>query len=162
MLPLLMFGLLGMQSMIFGQGRDGQPAPIYQIVVGLAVSMTLILCMLAVAKGYRLTVARDRVVAHGIVNKVFPYGAIESVEVVRAMCRWAQMRTCLRFHLVDGSSYTFKNFNGSLVVGSKSEAQVVRAKELIDMRIAELRCPGALRIPPPPPPPAPKATATDP
>ena len=137
--------------LIFSHGKDGAPEPVPLIAAGVFNLVLALPVLVSVIKGYRLTVADDRVVAHGVVNRVYPYASIRSVEVVGAHARWAQTRTCLCFHLTDGSSYTFKNFNGSLDPGSTSAANVVRAKELIDQRIAGLQRSGSMRVPPPPP-----------
>jgi hypothetical protein len=141
--------------MIFAPGHNGSPAPVSQIVVGIFGVVLTLPVVVSMIKGYRLTVAEDRVVAHGLVNRVYPFAAIQSVEVVKAQARWAQSRTCLRFHLNDETSYTYKNFNGSLSPSSKSYANVVQAKDLIDQRIARLNRSRLDGIPPPPPPPPP-------
>jgi hypothetical protein len=150
--------LLG-TAMIIAPTEDGSSVPIARIVTGLFAIIMTFPTMVSIVKGYRLTVADAQVVARRIIDRKMSYASIASVEIVEVLARIGQTRTCLRFHFVDGTSYTFKNFNGSLNPERKSYQNVLRAKELIDQRIAELRNPVSGRVPPPPPLPPPPPSA---
>lgn len=58
-------------SMIFGPDHNGGPAPVSQILVGVFVLVLTLPVVVSMIKGYRLTVADDRVVAHGVINRVY-------------------------------------------------------------------------------------------
>jgi hypothetical protein len=146
--------LLGILMVIVPTG-PGSPIPLARILTGTGAIVIGLPSVASIAKGYRLTVARDCVVARRLIDRIMPYRSIVSVEMVEALARIGQMRTCLRFNLVGGMSYTFKNFNGSLKPQRESYQNVVRAKALIDRRLAELRRQDVVPPPPPPPVPAP-------
>jgi hypothetical protein len=131
------------------------------LVLSLLYVAVMVGVFVAVTKGYTLTVGQDTVIAHHIVNTTIPVRKIQSVGLVSAKARYAQNRTCLKFHLDDGSDYLYKEFTGALSVDKKSYMRVAQAKALIEQRIAGLDRlgpmpdPTATFVPPPPPPPLP-------
>jgi hypothetical protein len=125
------------------------------IYLGLCVGL-----LIAGTKGYTLTVTRLGVVCHKLLNKTILFSDIESVELVRAMARLGQPRTCLNFHLCDGDEYLYKLFTGSTTPGAKSYVRVAQAKLLIDQRVAAVRV-GSV-VPPPPSPPGHSGVASPP
>ena len=131
-----LMGSVGL-SMLVSPGDRGGPAPLSQLIVGASVLLFSAVVVLMAVKGYALSVTANSVVAHGVRNRVIPLTEIRSVDVVKRLVRLYQKGYCLSFCLSDGSEYVYKNFNAGLSQSGKGYLNVVRAKDLIEQRIAE-------------------------
>lgn len=113
------------------------------LVFGLLIFFGSVIGLLSVARGYAITVTDQAIEFHRLWTRELLMSEITAVEISEPIQRTVQRRICLQFELVDGSTYLFKDFNGSTSESSESYQLVNDAMLLIRRR---LRVAGGSRV----------------
>lgn len=142
------------------------------LLFGIIVSAGSFALLVSTLRGYAITVTGSSVRLHRLWTRELSFDRIASVDIGGPIMRTVQQRVCLRFTLVDGSTYLFKDFNGSTSETSESYRRVYEAMLLIRQRLDEAGATSAvqqseeerengprsrdakLEMPPPPPSPS--------